>query len=137
MNSKRAIKVGEKNLPAIQARLDTIQGKAWTRIYDAKGVAQVAELAESKLAEAGVPKARRVGRTAIGQSYTGPTAQGAGVFGFTVTRVTLERRYQGWYLVDTERGYQLPTYAQFTRKIVRDWPIISEKSSPSVAQRSR
>lgn len=101
----KPIKIIPANFGAIKAELDRVNGRATSfTITGAGDVSYVADQAEKRLAM--LPKADRAGASA---TYTpdGPSAR-AYKYGSKSTRIVIERRSAGWYLVAVEEATVSP-----------------------------
>jgi len=100
---KTPIRIIEANSAAIEAALKAVNGRAEAHAYTAFGEIEIlAETAEARLEALGLPKTRRTGAlwtetsgSAVSSSYAKKA------FGRAATRVRLQRRPSGWYLVGT------------------------------------
>ena len=102
----KRILVSEVNAPAIQNRLDMVNGKAGTHVFIAREVVDLAKLAEERL------QWRILKKDMVGARFTArsgrPVANkyGARRIG---NEAVFERRVKGWYLVSLARC-SLSTY---------------------------
>lgn len=103
----KPIKIDDKatNLNAIERELANINGAAHQHTYSvASQIAQIAEAAEEKLADLGIPAKYRTGAAFIKTSGDPvPKAYAKKSRSRIATRVTLERRATGWFLAACQR----------------------------------
>ncbi|ANY85446.1 hypothetical protein BB934_45340 (plasmid) [Microvirga ossetica] len=86
---------------ALEAAIEPIRGRATTWTHPASGIRNVAELAESRLAKAGLPPSHSVGVVAVHTSM-GPESNSYD-YGVTGSRITLKRSRDGWRFVGYEK----------------------------------
>lgn len=90
-----AIKITDKNEDKISAEIAAAAGRKKAFVHDAYDIASIAERAENRLEEFGLPRAHRAGATAV-SVLAGParsyryTAEG--------TEIHMTRRATGWFL---------------------------------------
>jgi hypothetical protein len=98
----KPIKIDFAYAKQLQAMLDKVNGKARTYTFAASGqLLLLAEDAERQLNALGVAKARRKGASAI--AVSGGTMPRAYKFSRQLTKVRIERRTAGWYLISAEQ----------------------------------
>lgn len=88
---------------AIEDELETVNGRSESfTITSARAVRDIADAAEKRLADAGVPVAQRVGAV-VAYRPNGPSAS-AYKYAARTTRITLRRVKDGWRLVGVARS---------------------------------
>ena len=121
------IKITAANAAKINAALDAANGKATSHtIRSWVLVDTIAEAAESRLAA--LPKAQRKGATLV-HVPAGPSAS-AYKYAAQTTRLRMERRATGWFLVSAERAEVYPRAPQ------RDVMTISSEQRDEIARRA-
>ena len=110
---KRQLKIMHQNGATLTERLNRVQGKARVNLVDVDDLIGLADDAEDRLEELGIPKAKRPQAT-----YT-YRAEGPAAWSFKwgrgATIVTLLRRQSGWYLVDVARTKVYPRQKEVLR----------------------
>ena len=105
------IKIAMNNAAKIWSALDAANGKAKSHtIRSAATVCDIAADAESMLSA--LPKADRKGATLV-HIPAGPSAS-AYKYAAATTRIVIERRATGWFLISAERAEVYPRAAQRT-----------------------
>jgi len=121
------IKITAANAAKINAALDAVNGKATSHtIRSWVLVDSIAEAAESRLAA--LPKAQRAGAT-LAHIPAGPSAS-ADKYAAQTTRIVLERRATGWFLISAARAEVYPRAPQ------RDVMTISPAQRDEIARRA-
>ena len=121
------IKITAANAAKIGAALDAANGKATSHtVRSWVLVDTIAEAAESRLAA--LPKAQRAGAT-LAHTPAGPSAS-AYKYAAQTTRIVLERRATGWFLISAERAEVYPRAQQ------RDTMTISPAQRDEIARRA-
>ena len=106
-----AIKITMKNAQKINAALDAANGKATSHtIRSAATICNIADDAEARLSA--LPKSERKGATLV-HIPAGPSAS-AYKYAAATTRIVIERRATGWFLISAERAEVYPRAAQRT-----------------------
>jgi hypothetical protein len=105
MSQFKAIKIVEDNAIAIEDALKAVNGRAETHAYtEFYEVERLAEMAECELSALDLPKADRAGaRWTETSGDKVPNACGKKWHGRNATRVVLERRSAGWYLLSAQK----------------------------------
>jgi hypothetical protein len=105
MSQFKAIKIVEDNAAAIEDALKAANGRAETHAYTAfYEVERLVKAAEGELAALDLPKADRIGaRWTETSGGPVPNACDKKGHGSNATRVVLERRSAGWYLLSAQQ----------------------------------
>ena len=121
------IKIAPANAAKINAVLDTVNGKATSHTVRSWVVVDsIATEAEARLST--LPKAERKGAT-LTHTPAGPWAS-AYKYACVTTRILIERRSTGWFLVSAERAEVYPRAPQ------RDVMTISSEQRDEIARRA-
>jgi len=121
------IKITADNAAKINAALDAANGKATSHTIRAcSDVIAIAEAAESRLSA--LPKADRKGAT-LAHTPAGPSAS-AYKYAAQTTRILIERRATGWFLISADRAEVYPRAPQ------RDVMTISTYQRDEIARRA-
>ncbi len=115
----KPIKITAKNFDKIEEALKAVNGRATSHaITTAHLIDCISEEAEKRLEDAGVPKAARAG-CRLTHVPEGPWAK-AYKYAARTTRVVLERRATGWFLVHIEQDEVYPREKQLFELCVTD-----------------
>jgi hypothetical protein len=101
----KAIKISAQKIDAIESALRAVNGKASAHGYTtATEIGYLADTAEFRLEQLGLPKNQRAGAVSVATSGDRVSNSYARKNFFRIaTRVVLERRSTGWSLIDVRR----------------------------------
>lgn len=110
----KAIKITAENMDAIESALLAVNGKAKEHVFTAAiELLHISDRAEGRLDAIGIPKADRKGARFIQES--GEKLPSAYKYAARTTRVVIERRASGWWVIDISESSIYPASKPFQR----------------------
>lgn len=95
----KPIKINEENSVAIAMALDAVNGKAWNHAFTTYSeIAKIAAQAETRVV--GLVGSQKAAVGAVMQAVSGQKVANSYKYTRTGTRVYIERRSTGWFLID-------------------------------------